>query len=265
MHYQISRNGQEYGPYTLEDLQRYLASGNVLPTDLAKSETMTEWGPVSTLLPNPLSAGAPSYDSARPVNPPSGPDVHYTDVSGGGAASNYPGSAYRAPVPSGADPTQLAAQSFPDAPNLHWGLYLLFAVITCGLFSKVFTVIQAVWMRKVQPNSIALWVYIGAYVLTFINAYRSRGIFTALVTHHFDPAHVGGSGALGLLYWVLIIAARFLMKSSLEAHFNGPEPTGLRLSGAMTLLFGGVYFQAKLNETNEIKRAARYGTGAMRF
>jgi hypothetical protein len=33
MHYQISRNGQEYGPYTLEDLQRYLASGNVMPTD----------------------------------------------------------------------------------------------------------------------------------------------------------------------------------------------------------------------------------------
>src|ERR1700727_1785892 len=43
MTYQVSRNGQMYGPYTLEDLQRYVASGNVLPTDLAKSETMPEW------------------------------------------------------------------------------------------------------------------------------------------------------------------------------------------------------------------------------
>ncbi len=41
MHYQISRNGQMYGPYTLEDLQRYLASGNILPTDMAKTEAMT--------------------------------------------------------------------------------------------------------------------------------------------------------------------------------------------------------------------------------
>ena len=40
MHYQITRNGQNYGPYTLEDLQRYLASGNVLPTDLCKSDEM---------------------------------------------------------------------------------------------------------------------------------------------------------------------------------------------------------------------------------
>jgi len=27
-----------YGPYTLEDLQRYVASGNILPTDRAKRE-----------------------------------------------------------------------------------------------------------------------------------------------------------------------------------------------------------------------------------
>ena len=27
MPYQVSRNGQMYGPYTLEDLQRYVASG----------------------------------------------------------------------------------------------------------------------------------------------------------------------------------------------------------------------------------------------
>ena len=42
MTYQVSRNGQLYGPYTLEDLQRYVASGNILPTDMAKSEDMME-------------------------------------------------------------------------------------------------------------------------------------------------------------------------------------------------------------------------------
>ena len=47
MLYHISREGQNYGPYTLEDLQRYVASGNVLLTDMARAEDGTEWVPVS--------------------------------------------------------------------------------------------------------------------------------------------------------------------------------------------------------------------------
>ncbi len=50
MPYHVSRNGQTYGPYTLEDLQRYVASGNILATDLAKSDEMPEWVPVSQIL-----------------------------------------------------------------------------------------------------------------------------------------------------------------------------------------------------------------------
>ncbi len=60
MLYHVTRNGQNYGPYTLEDLQRYVASGNVLPTDLAKSDEMAEWVPVSQVLGS----------SALATNPP---------------------------------------------------------------------------------------------------------------------------------------------------------------------------------------------------
>jgi hypothetical protein len=56
MTYQVSRNGQMYGPYTLEDLQRYVASGNILGTDMAKSEDMPDWLPVAQIL---ASAGTP--------------------------------------------------------------------------------------------------------------------------------------------------------------------------------------------------------------
>lgn len=258
MHYRISRNGQEYGPYTLEDLQRYLASGNVLPTDLAKGETMTEWVPVSQLLASAVPSGGP---------PATGESVAYTNVGTvtGAAAGTYSGFEYAAPAYEAAGPNTLAASPYPDAPNLHWGLYLLFAVLTCGLFSKVFTVVQAAWMKKVQANSIALWFYIGAYVLAFINAYRSRLLVAAILSHHYDPLHTPGGGGLNLLYWALILASRFMMKSSLEEHFNGPEPVGLRLSGVMTFFFGGVYFQSKLNEINAAKIAARYSaTGALR-
>jgi hypothetical protein len=258
MHYQISRNGQEYGPYTLEDLQRYLASGNVLPTDLAKGDTMTEWVTVSAL----LASASPSGGATPGSQPAAGSAAAYTNVGTvtGSAAGGYSGFDYGTPGYAAANPNVLAASPYPDAPNLHWGLYLLFAVLTCGWFSKVFTVVQAVWMKKVQPNSIALWFYIGAYVLAFINAYRSKAVMLAVLSHHYDPMQNRGGG-LTLLYWALIIASRFMMKSSLEEHFNGPEPIGLRLSGVMTFFFGGVYFQAKLNEINAAKSAARYGAG----
>ena len=42
MNYFIKRDLQEYGPYTLSELQRYVASGNVLLTDLCHSEGATE-------------------------------------------------------------------------------------------------------------------------------------------------------------------------------------------------------------------------------
>ena len=61
MPYQVSRNGQLYGPYTLEDLQRYIASGHVLASDLAKSEDMQEWLSVAQILG---TAGAPAQGPA---------------------------------------------------------------------------------------------------------------------------------------------------------------------------------------------------------
>src|SRR6266851_5413868 len=67
MPYHVSRNGQTYGPYTLEDLQRYVASGNVLLTDLAKSEEMPDWLPVAQILGVP--SGTPSPDLPIPKPP----------------------------------------------------------------------------------------------------------------------------------------------------------------------------------------------------
>ncbi len=58
MKYYIQRQLNEYGPYTLADLQRYVAQGSILPTDLTRSEGMTEWTPVSQVIGNiPNSCG----------------------------------------------------------------------------------------------------------------------------------------------------------------------------------------------------------------
>jgi hypothetical protein len=73
MNYWVSRGGQQYGPYSLADLQRYVASGNILPTDMARSESMSQWLPVSQILaggagqaPQPAAPQPPQPQPAQP-------------------------------------------------------------------------------------------------------------------------------------------------------------------------------------------------------
>ncbi len=230
MLYQVSRNGQMYGPYTLEDLRRYLASGNVLATDLCKSEEMAEWKSVGEVL-----GVAPTGFS----QPPYATGPLYAQVPAGGAA---------------------AANAYPDPPNLAWGLVILFTILTCGIFMVVWNIIVAAWMRRVQPNSQALLYYIAGAVLGLINGGAAFSYLRAFQHHDAYQPHIF-AGLIGVAAWVVRLVARFSMKASLEEHYNRVEPLGLTLNGAMTFFFGGVYHQYHLNRINEIKRAMRLGSG----
>jgi hypothetical protein len=228
MNYQVSRNGQIYGPYTLEDLRRYVASGNVLPTDMAKSEEMSEWLPVAQILgaPAPVPAYAPAEAYATPA-------------------------AY--PAPAGA--------AYPNPPNLNWGLELLLGFFTCTLFVVAWNLVIASWANRVQPNSKALIYYIIATVLVLANLGSSWTVLIAIGHHH--PYHRNILGSLiSIAAWVMRLIARFTLRENLEQHFNGPEPLGLRLSAVMTFFFGGIYFQYKLNEINQIKQSLMYRNAA---
>jgi hypothetical protein len=229
MLYHVSRNGQNYGPYTLEDLQRYVASGNVLPTDLAKSDEMADWIPVSQVL------GASMPAAPAPVV------------------------AYGAPVPA----YPAATAIYPDPPNLHWALVLVIGMFTCGIFSIVWMFVQASWMRKVNPNSKALFYYIAAFVVYAIAIVAEVDMMIA--GRNGTPA--GGISGLyamcALACFVLFLCAFFSMRSSMVEHFNGPEPIGLSLSGVMTFFFNILYFQYHFTRINELKRAARYRGAAI--
>jgi hypothetical protein len=220
MTYQVSRNGQMYGPYTLDDLRRYVASGNVLPTDMAKSEDMPDWLPVVQIL-----GGTPV--TAAPI--------------------------YAAP-PAYGQPTGI----YPDPPNLNWGLELLLGFLTCGLFVVVWNLIIASWANRVQPASKALMFYIVATVLIVLNFGGSWGVLIAIAHHNPHPPHNLLGNFISIVCWVARLIARFSLRDTLEQHFNGPEPLGLRLNPVMTFFFGGIYFQYKLNEVNQIKQTLRY-------
>jgi hypothetical protein len=62
---------------------------------------------------------------------------------------------------------------------------------------------------------------------------------------------------LQIVYYALVLVARYSLRSSLEEHYNGPEPMGLDLSGVMTFFFGGIYFQYHINDIVRRKAADR--------
>src|ERR1700761_1163540 len=97
MNYYISRDGQQFGPYTLAEVQRYVADGNILLTDLAHSEGMASWVPVSQILGN-----IPPQQPVAPAGPP-----NYGQVP----VYQQPGGMVQQPV---------AGTSGPLPPDLHW-------------------------------------------------------------------------------------------------------------------------------------------------
>jgi hypothetical protein len=231
MNYFIKRDDKEYGPYSLADLQKYVVSGNVLLTDLCRSEGLTDWVPVSQVIGNiPVPAAAPQPAA---------------------------GTVYGAPAAYGAPAGAAAAVSqYPPPPSLHWGILILLGVLTCGIFGWVWAFIQAAWVKKVQPESKALLYYgiaVGLFVLMF------GGAFMAGVQGQAGAAR----GPVFLLFRlagaIMWLVAAFNMRSSIEDHFNSAEPIGLSLNGVMTFFFSIYYFQYHFTRINEMKQRQMAG------
>jgi hypothetical protein len=220
--YKIARDGQEFGPYSLADVQRYVGTGNILLNDLALAEGATDWIPVAQVV------GTIAVQPAVPAG--------YAAV---------------------------AMPDFPDPPDLHWALVLLFGMITCGIFQMVWELVQTMWMKKVQPDTKVLLynlIFLALWVLNFVFAF-GRGLLVGL--HRTDTSMVvmlgGVSSFISIGMLVMMIVYRFVMRSSLLRHFNEADPIGLSLSGVMTFFFGEIYFQYHFNRINAIKRAYRLG------
>jgi hypothetical protein len=220
MNYFIKRDTNEYGPYTLADIQKYVASGNILLTDLCRSEGLTDWVPVSQVIGNIPVPAAPQPVSGAPA-------------------------AYAAP----------AVSPYPPPPNLHWGICVLLSIVTCGIFSVVWIMVEAFWVKKVQPTSKAVTYFsivIGLWALSFVLSI-SGGV-SAARTGHTDSSLQAIQGVITLGYAIVWIVGAFSMRDSIEEHFNSAEPIGLSLSGVMTFFFNVWYFQYHFTKINEMKR-----------
>ena len=233
MKYYIRRDLNEYGPYTLADLQRYLAQGNISLSDLTRSEGMNEWVPVSQVIGNiPPPSSAPAYPApgAEGVPPLSGAAPNTGSVYGG------------TPVYSP------AAQAFIP-PDLHWALVLLIGVFTCGIFFWVWFIVEAAFVKKIRPQSAALLVAIVALICSVAGSFLR---FSFIMARQFGYSPIGS--AVGLVTIVLVEVAAFSMKNDLEQYYNSVEPINLRLNPVLVFFFAVFYFQHHFSRISRWKK-----------
>jgi len=230
MNYRIKRGEQEFGPYSLAELKQYLGEGRIVPTDLALSEGMEAWTPVSQVIGDVgLAQAAPAL-----VGP-----------SGAFATGASPG-----------------LPAVPPPPGLHWALILLLAVVTCGIFSLVWMFIQANWARKIDRQNKSMLLFV-VYLVAALGAGFVGGVVGAL---GMEAGALQGvelvTGIVNLAAIVCLFIGYFKIKGSMEDAFGGP-PLHLRMSGVMTFFFNVFYIQYHFTRINELytKGMAPMGTG----
>lgn len=242
MKYYIQRQLNEYGPYTLADLQRYVAQGSILLSDLTRSEGMTEWTPVSQVIGNipiPAPAQAATLTGATVYGSPT--------AAAGGTVYSGPGAVYGGPSAGYGVQTIPSFANTPVPTDLHWALVLVITIFTCFLFGWAWFFVEAAYVRKIKPNSKGLLFAILALCVALVNGvYRGYMASTGVRV----PANPLGS----IIVVVLAEVALFRMKADLEDYYNTVEPINLELSGVLTFFCGTLYFQHHLSRIAQWKK-----------
>jgi hypothetical protein len=220
MSYFILRDGQQYGPYSHADVQRYLRTGDIFPGDLSRTEEMNEWLPVCRVLGS--AAPPPPSLVAEPV------------LAGGTPATAV------APPSVQLPPHHLAVA--PPPPRMHWGVLLLLMILTFGFFGWIWSFVIAHWVRKIDARNNATLLLVFGFALN-IGAlallYMRRDLTSWLVV-------------VALVALVLFVFAIFGMRKSIGAYYGSGENI-LSLSAVMTFFFHIVYFQFKFNRIRDAK------------
>ncbi|HEY0306869.1 MAG TPA: hypothetical protein VGB94_01790 [Acidobacteriaceae bacterium] len=129
--------------------------------------------------------------------------------------------------------------SAPIPPRLHWGWVLGLAIVTGGLFSFFWLLMQADWAKKFKESK-ALPLSIGLLIawITALIAYFGMLLFrgSALAT-----ATAFVYILVALAQFILYLATIYTLRSTLQ-H----PAIGIRLGPVMTFFFSSIYFQYHL-------------------
>ena len=83
MQIHIARDGKQFGPYSVAEVNDYLGTGFLKPDDIAWHEGMAEWAPLNTI------QGVNAPQGARRPPPPSRPTPPYGSAPAGVKPETY--------------------------------------------------------------------------------------------------------------------------------------------------------------------------------
>jgi hypothetical protein len=201
--YWLARNSQKYGPYSVDVLQRMMTEGRAAGSDLAWKEGMTAWEPLSRVLPRNASVPDPPYS----------PSFAQGDVP-------------RDMVP----------------PSLHWLLVLILSAFTLGVFSWIWSLREAGFVKRIDRGSSVMILMVFAVIGQIATQFF---YVLAMATNNSDErlAFLAIEMVFYVVSAIFFLIAAFQMRRSLLHYYNLVEPIGLRLSGGMTFFFSIFYLQ----------------------
>lgn len=232
MKYFVSRDGREYGPYSIEELSTYVGQQRIGAADAVR-----EAGPGGRVFASVSEVlAAAGYDPAGAAPPPVPPAQH-----GGPGVSPYAAPATwqsldGAPVGRGEEET------IPMPIDQSWVVLFLIALVTCGIYSIIRMFQQAAYAKKVDPNNQATsfyLAYLGIYVVSVVVTIASGAEGSILGT------------VISLAAGVCAIIGTFKVRDALQVAFRRP------LSGVMTFFFNVLYFQYHMHDVAKAMKEGR--------
>src|ERR1700743_172136 len=180
MEYRIARDGQTFGPYTEDELRQYLASGNIVASDLARSDTMTDWQPLRKVLPKQKKRKKLKIEKLNPAG---------------------------------------LRKDLPSPPDMPWLLALALEGFSGMTFFLAWNVVEAVWLYRIQKRGRAVFYYSGSALLFLLSASSvpsriAHAIFSTPLSHSTRTTLLSDAPVVIVAVWFLLVA-RFAMRRSL--------------------------------------------------
>lgn len=225
-HFYYFLDGQELGPFSRSAILGLLKSGKIDGAFLRQGPEQP-WRA-------PEELGFVIAIALQPVRPDR-PVVHPVNVTPSAAEINEERRAALA----------AARASLPQPPALHWGLVLLFSLLTLGLFGWAWYFIQAAYVRKLDAGSNAI-TYLVISLLSIISSVVVLLLSWSGIAGSMSDSIPLAAPVLELGSVVFFYCALYSMAGSLE---NLPRRHGVRMEigGFNLLLFRSLYLQGQLS------------------
>lgn len=210
----VSRQGQQYGPWMQEEVRSYVAQGNLLMSDMARTGTTQSWAPLSTI----LAAPRPPLSDPQGSKFPSPPNLHWV----------------------------LLALIMFFTTGLFGGVWLFVQSVWIKKINSR-SMSTTCLALGVLAACIAAPLELGGLISGAFGFGARDGISYPIVA-------VIVGGLVGLAAPVFFLSGLFSMKRSLEAYYNHVEPIGLELNSALVIFFNVFYFQYHMTRIADWKR-----------